>query len=174
MCLEDVAISTSILTRKSLLGSVADEASHHQSCVGAWAPKPFAAVDKLDPLAVVGKSNNAVGVLGERNDLVIFWFFDFCCVDVGAKVLVSKLLFSLMARGCKSQLLWRSIVPSFIFYHMKANSSLSTWLMEAMSLIGVWQPAAKTGTTSLVTLRQIVPNRFRTDSKQTQNRLRDF
>jgi hypothetical protein len=66
---------------------VADEASYHQSCVVADAPKLFAAVDELDPLAVVGKSNNAVGVLSVGNDLVVFLLFDFHCIYKGAKVL---------------------------------------------------------------------------------------
>ncbi len=66
-----MAISTLITTGKAhgpwLMMSPTVEA------VLLWVPPNFfAAVDELDPSAVVGGSNNAIGVLGEGNNLVIF------------------------------------------------------------------------------------------------------
>ena len=56
--------------------------------VVAGSAKFFEVVDELDLVAVVGNDNDAVGVLSERNDFVIFYICGFHCNDEGVKVLV--------------------------------------------------------------------------------------
>ncbi len=94
---------------------MADEASHHQSCVVAGAPELFAAVDEVDPSAVVCESINAVRVLVEGNDLVAFNFLTSIPLTKAPKFLFAE-SFLLTERRCKSQLSWRSNLSRFIFY----------------------------------------------------------
>jgi hypothetical protein len=56
------------------LGSLANKASHGHGGVVSSAPEFFAVVDKLDSMVVVGNNNDAVGVLGNGVDLLIFGF----------------------------------------------------------------------------------------------------
>ncbi len=66
-------------------------------------------MDKLDLVAVVGNNNDAVGVLSECNDFVIFIFLASVALMKRSKFLSdASLLFS--AWRCAIQLFWRSIV----------------------------------------------------------------
>ena len=73
-------------------------------------------MDELDLMAVVGgdnNNNNAVRILGERIDLLVFLFLLTLVVFLMKVVPKSPML---MAQRCKSQLLCRSIMPTrFIF-----------------------------------------------------------
>ncbi len=65
---------------------MADEASHCHDRIDSGATELLAAVDELDSTVVVGDEDNAVGVLGDGVDFVIFLHIDVGCVDEGAEV----------------------------------------------------------------------------------------
>ena len=65
---------------------MADEASHCHDRVDSGATELLAAVDELDSTVVVGDEDNAVGVLGDGVDFVIFLLIDVGCVCEGVEV----------------------------------------------------------------------------------------
>ena len=74
------------------------------------ATKLLAAVDKLDSTMVVGKQDNAVGVLGEGVDFVIFCFLTSFALMKALKFLFARFV-ALISWRCESPLLWRITVP---------------------------------------------------------------
>ena len=54
------------------MAALADKPPYGHWCVVAHATKFFAVVDEFDLMVVVGNNDDAVGVLGESVDLVIF------------------------------------------------------------------------------------------------------
>jgi hypothetical protein len=111
---------------------VSHEASHCNGFVGLGAPEFLEAVDKLDPLEVVSNDNNAVGVLGEGNNFVIFQILGFHRVDKGVKVLVRQVILVYGTKVCKP-----AILEGHCAYLFSILFPLSM-LLKGKSDFGIW------------------------------------
>ena len=94
-------------------GSFSHETSNYDGRIVAGATKFFEVVDELNLIAVVGNNDDAVGVLSEHNDFVIFIFVISIALMKASKFLfTAPLLFTALRCGIK--LFWRIILVPFI------------------------------------------------------------